>query len=126
MENQESMLVNDEQNSVIKTPSTLVGIIAQMTAYVPQEEVEEIVIEQEEKRGRGRPKKLKQVDGRYKHRFSERDKDGAMLTLQEKLYISNELRLWQEQGASLKEAIERAAAKYKMPYRQAYELLVDD
>lgn len=113
-----------EVASEITVPNTLVGILQQMSAYTPPVEVEEIV--EVVKKTRGRPRKVKQVEGAFKHVQSEDGPEGRSISFAEQRDMEREFHLEMSRYSDLSttQILTSLAKKYELSYKQAHSLLM--
>lgn len=133
METQSNIQVHDDASfmQTLSTeaivPNTLVGLITQMTNYKPPvdgEETEEAPVV--EKKTRGRPRKVKQVEGVIKHVQSENEPEGRSISFKEQRDLELSFRtLQREASLTLTAMLEKLAKQFNLTYKQTHSLLMN-
>lgn len=124
VENQEVIV---DQDVVAATPNSLFGILQQMSSYVPVDEVTEdeqpVIVH--EKKTRGRPRKVKQVEGVFKHVQSENEPEGRQVTFKEQRDLEQAFRdLQRTAQLSLTKMLETLSKQFNLSYKQTHSLLM--
>lgn len=126
VENQE-VAVEQNQDVVAATPNSLFGLLQQMSSYIPQGEVTEdeqpVVVQ--EKKTRGRPRKVKQVEGILKHVQSENEPEGRQVTFKEHRDLEQAFRdLQRTTQMSLMKMLDTLSKQFNLSYKQTHSLLM--
>jgi hypothetical protein len=126
MQSVELQEVAVEENEMV-VPNSLFGILQQMSSYVPQgdatEDEQPVIIQ--EKKTRGRPRKVKQVEGVIKHVQSENEPEGRQVSFKEQRDLEQAFRdLKRTTELSLITMIETLAKKFNLSYKQAHSILM--